>query len=792
MKISRFYFLLLFLTFSVFSQNQSERYHRAKITYGNKENLVKLIKAGVAIDHGFHKTGLAITSDFSDSEIQAAKALGLQVELIIEDIQKFYREQNKTRKENRQAPSNSNCQSTADEFQTPFNFTQGSMGGYFTYDEMLAQLDAMHSAFPDLISSRESIEGFPTSEGRLLQWVKIAANQNAPSSRPQVLYTAVHHAREPISLSQTIFYMWYLLENYESNDEIRRIVDQTELYFIPVINPDGYIYNQITSPDGGGMWRKNRRPFDNGLFGVDNNRNYDFWKDGDAAQSVWNTTGVAADATGDTYPGQAPMSEPENRAIAHFLDTHNIKIALNAHTFSNLLLHPYGYDLSTFSPDEITFDKLGELMVSKNGYDNILSSILYPASGNSDDFMYGQTMNHAKILSYTPEIGSSFWPAQTDIVPLCKEMMFTNLMAARFVLDYTILKDTSPEYLGSNEVVEAKFDLTKAGQSSNGTYTVSVNPVSSNITAVGLPFTATNMNLFDKVSSSISLQLASGTTTGDPIIYELIVDHGSYQDRLLVSKKFGGMQTVFINTCNSLSGFTGTGWATTTEDFVSPATSITDSPNANYGDSQQRVITLSSAVTVPNTPGVNLTFEAKWAIEKNFDAVRFQIRPGNSTTWISQCGKYTRSGNTQNGQPDGPLYDGIQESWVTEQISLEDYAGQSIRMRFILNTDQGTNLDGFYFDDIKISVPQSTTLATVTQNLDTFRIYPNPVGDELQVNTTLSNYNVHIYNTLGQLVYSRDVLNGFQRLDVGILQTGTYFVEIQANGFSEKKKMYKL
>ena len=111
----------------------------------------------------------------------------------------------------------------------PFNFTLGSMAGYLTYEEMLFQLDAMHSAFPNLITARENVGTFTTQEGRFLQSVKITSNPSVPSSKPQVLYTAVHHAREPISLSQTIFYMWYLLENYDSNEEIQSIVDNTEL-----------------------------------------------------------------------------------------------------------------------------------------------------------------------------------------------------------------------------------------------------------------------------------------------------------------------------------------------------------------------------------------------------------------------------------------------------------------------------------------------------------------------------------------------------------------------------------
>ncbi|MBQ0741152.1 peptidase M14, partial [Aquimarina celericrescens] len=83
----------------------------------------------------------------------------------------------------------------------------------------------------------------------------------------EMLFTSLHHAREPIALSQNLFYMWYLLENYNSNPEIKTLVDNTELYFIPIVNPDGYIYNQQTNPNGGGYWRKNRRN-NGGSYGI--------------------------------------------------------------------------------------------------------------------------------------------------------------------------------------------------------------------------------------------------------------------------------------------------------------------------------------------------------------------------------------------------------------------------------------------------------------------------------------------------------------------------------------------
>src|SRR5690606_2209606 len=102
----------------------------------------------------------------------------------------------------------------------------------------------------------------------------ISDQPDVDQDEPEVLYDALHHAREPASLSQLIFYMWYLLENYGTNDEVTYLVDSTEMYFVPCVNPDGYVYNWNNHPTGGGMWRKNRRVNGNGTFGVDLNRNY--------------------------------------------------------------------------------------------------------------------------------------------------------------------------------------------------------------------------------------------------------------------------------------------------------------------------------------------------------------------------------------------------------------------------------------------------------------------------------------------------------------------------------------
>ena len=184
---------------------------------------------------------------------------------------------------------------------------------------MLDELDDMYLQYPNLISERVDIKDpnytnsphiHETYEGRFLQLVKISDYpETDEDEEPQILYTALHHAREPGSMQQLIYFMWYLLENYDSNESIKQIIDNSELYFVPCVNPDGYIYNETSEPSGGGMWRKNRR--DN--HGVDNNRNYSYIDNN--GNEVWNTSGTSSSPNGNTYAGDEPFSEAENRAV---------------------------------------------------------------------------------------------------------------------------------------------------------------------------------------------------------------------------------------------------------------------------------------------------------------------------------------------------------------------------------------------------------------------------------------------------------------------------------------------
>ena len=783
----------------MFGQDIQEKHQRAKISYNQSEDLMKLESFGIPIDHGVHKKEVFIISDFSISEIQTARNAGYIVDILIEDSKEYFLQRNSM---NSVAERNLFCtDQTSSDYETPDNFNLGSMGGYLTYQEMLDQLDLMKSLYPDLITTKENISDFitegqpdnsttPPIGGNGIKWVKISDNPNNSSeNEPQILYTAIHHAREPNSLSQLIFYMWYLLENYNVDNEIKSIVDNTELFFVPVINPDGYLYNEKTDPNGGGFWRKNRK---NGN-GVDNNRNYDYYINGDPADGIWGGEGASNDPNNQTYHGTAPFSEVENQAIKWFCEQHDFVMALNNHSYGELLLYPYGYANEVPTPENELFEIVSEVLVSQNGYDNILSSGLYPAAGDSDDFMYGTIGTHDKIYAMTPEIGPEFWPPSSQIEGIAKSMMYLNITSAKMVNNYADLIDTSPLFVGNEVIIDQTFDIKRLGLSGSGNFTININPISTNIGAVGDPISFSNLDVLEETNGTIQYTLINETQAGDPIVFEIIINNGSYDTKVLLNKIFGSLIPVFEDIGDSTTdNFDNNGWGITNTTYVSPSSSITESPNGNYQNNENKTIRLLENINLTNAIGASVTFYAKWDIENNWDYVQLEISLDNGNSWIPQCGLFTNEGSSNGGQPTGqPLYDGTQNNWVLEQIDLSDYLGEEITMRFKFESDGEVRADGFYFDNLTVNVLDDGTLSNADVLASQFSVYPNPVSNLLYITTPKNNYTLGIYNIQGQLIRTPSVYSGSQTIDYSQYTKGIYLIKFTSNDHTKIFKIIK-
>jgi PKD repeat protein len=680
--------------------SQSQKYSRVKV-FANQQELLNLSNLGVPTDHGMRKKNTFLISDFSENEIQIMADYGFSYEVQIDDVKAFYKDRLSKPNigeelKNEECDGASGGASGGFDPGEPNNFNLGSMGGYLTYDEMLDELDAMHDQYPNIITPKTPISNFQTDEGRPIYHVRMSDNPSVnESGEPNVLYSAIHHAREPMSLMETIFFMWYLLENYGSDPEATFLIDHSQLFFVPCLNPDGYIYNEITDPNGGGMWRKNRRDHPNSNnYGVDLNRNYSYG---------WGTTGISFNTNSDVYCGTGPFSEPETQAMKWLAENYDFETAFNAHSYSPAILFPIGTTDEEFAEHHDYIQAYSNHMCEFNGYPAYKSSGLYPASGDSDDYLYKVDIGEGEkdtIFAHTPEVGSSFWPGQGDIVPTCQDMVFANLVLAQIAQNYIVVKDSDPSSVAS---LSGNFNHTaqRYGRKS-GNVTVSIEPLT-NIAAVGNPIVY-NLNQLETQNGSFSYSLNSSIQFGDVIKYVLKTDNGLWIKRDTITKTYGSITLQVYDDASNTNNWSGN-WYTTNATYVSPNRSFTDSPNGNYSNNSTKNFTYDFDVDLTNAISAMVSFYAKWDIEADYDYVQFQVSTNGGNSWIGQCGNYTVPGTDDNGsvQPDGePVYEGVYSDWVLEEISLSDYLGETIKLRFRLQSDGGVREDGFYFDDFKI------------------------------------------------------------------------------------------
>jgi hypothetical protein len=288
---------------------------------------------------------------------------------------------------------------------------------YHNYAEMNANIDA-------LVAARPTIAGkfvYGTShEGRPLVGVKISDNVATDEAEPEVLFTAHQHAREHLTVEMALYIMHLLADNYGSDSRITNLVNSREIWIMPDLNPDGGEYDIATGTYR--SWRKNRQPNSgSSAVGTDMNRNWAY---------QWGCCGGSSGSTSsDTYRGPSAESAPEVKAVADWVrgrvvgGVQQLKAHVDWHTYSELILWPYGYTFSDTAPGLTQDDRdahatLGQNMASTNNYTPEQSSDLYIADGTINDWMWGVH----KIFSYTFEMyptgtNPGFYPPDEQIGP---------------------------------------------------------------------------------------------------------------------------------------------------------------------------------------------------------------------------------------------------------------------------------------------------------------------------------------------------------------------------------------
>ncbi len=285
---------------------------------------------------------------------------------------------------------------------------------YHPYDEVSDYVNTLVALRPDLagrISLGQSIQG------RDIFGIRITG-PGAPPDRPAVLYNGCQHAREWVAVMVPMYIADRLIRTYDTDPQVRALVDSAVFYIVPIVNPDGYVYTW--GPDR--LWRKNRRNNGGGSYGVDNNRNWGY---------QWGGSGSSGSPDSETYRGTAPFSEPETAAMRDFIIAHpEIAAHIDFHSYSQLILSPWGYSTGEPpEPDRTVFrtlnDQMAAAILSVHGetyIDGPTGQTLYLAAGCSLDWSYGDQGILAWTIELRPDSANpGFILPASEIIPTCEE-----------------------------------------------------------------------------------------------------------------------------------------------------------------------------------------------------------------------------------------------------------------------------------------------------------------------------------------------------------------------------------
>ncbi len=258
---------------------------------------------------------------------------------------------------------------------------------YHDYYEAKDYIENITTTFPEIAYLNSSIGR--SFEGRDIFALKISDNPSQDENETKVLFHAQIHAREVITLENILALISHICNHYGIDSNITQLVDNREIWFIPVLNPDGALYCAYNDSN----WRKNRRNNGDGTYGVDLNRNFDY---------KWGGIGSSGFSRSLVYRGVEAFSEPETRVLRDFVSNHNFSGAISMHSYSGLWLWPWAHKYVPTLVDEVYRAIAQEMQQLQPHYQYRTLSIAEfgRITGNAADWLYGR---HS-IFTYTVEI----------------------------------------------------------------------------------------------------------------------------------------------------------------------------------------------------------------------------------------------------------------------------------------------------------------------------------------------------------------------------------------------------
>ncbi len=760
------------------TSSNDEKFSEVRIFATTDQDFERMMQSGLLIDHANRKPGQFLDAWLTESEVQLLDYSGVPYEILIDDFVEYER----TLPRMTEAEIDAAMQESMERFNVSHSI-YGTMRnqGHLKYSEIVTKLDSLRLEYPTLVSQKFSIGN--SYENRTIWAVRVTKNPDAPTGRPEVLYHALIHAREPVSTSNQLYYIYWLVENYNIDPLATYILNNREIYWIPVFNPDGYVYNET----GSGSWRKNRKPC-SGSTGTDLNRNFGIYQ-------FWNAPngGSGTYCSSTTYRGETPFSEPETQVVANFVMSRNFKAGLGAHTHGNLLIKPWAWCDPSPTPDDAKFNVFLADATMYNHYTigTPYQTVGYYVRGCADDWYYQDSAHNSTQRAFvmTPESGTAFWPSQSEILPLCEGMLWTNQYVSLIAGPYVnpVSKTFNQPNYNPGQSGNFKLVFRNKGLMTAANVKAQLIPWNSFVSIPTQQYNYPSLISFATDSATFNFTVAANAPTNCaiPTTLNLKIDTSTVYTETIYIYVGSGAITLNDDAEGGMGNWTVQGsWAWKTDYYHSPTHSFGYAPypnNANYS------LTLTNPINMQSAPVCYLTFWNRYSLENGWDFGHVELSSNNGLTWQSLIS-----------------YTGINLNWTEQSFDVTQYvnAASQFKIRFRLYSDGNTLGQGWWVDDIKFT---NYCLATVgvlgnTNTPKTFALeqnYPNPFNPVTSIKYQLpraEKVSIKVFDILGKKVANLVNENkepGYYEVsfDASNLASGLYFYRIEAGSFTDTKKM---
>jgi carboxypeptidase T len=598
-------------------------------------------------------------------------------------------------------------------------FGSGSLAGYWTLEEVKMKLDDLVASDVNGVVADKIDTIGTTLQGRPIWGLKLGKSVVGPDTRPVAFFNSLTHAREPGGMQALMYFANDLVSKYGVDPTATYLLDHRVLYFVPVVNPDGYRINQDYYFSTGGVafgyHRKNARDtngngvVDRGVDGIDINRNYSY-------QWGLDNTGSSPGPTDETYRGPSPFSEPETQAERDIVTQLAPQAGISFHTYGDLMIHPWGWTPAA-TPDSMKYYEWDDDMTLGQGYHSGQGiRVLYEVNGEFTDWCYGETGLKPRMYAWTPELGNAadmFWPPASRILPIALENLRACYYVASIAGPYVRVERATLAEGALNRGSIAHLSLrarNKGLQATPGpelTATLtSLSPGAHVVQGVGtLPALPSLQGADQAPGHGFAIFADDTVTLGRLLRFRVdFSDAGGFFSRDTVEFYCGTPTVALADDADNGFDNWSTTWGIESDDPMRPGPFFTESPTGLYQNNTNKSMIAILSLNLSNMVHAYVDFLTRWEFEGDYDCGLVEAnRTGNQ--YVPVPARATVPG-LSGVQPVGqPVFEGAGRLWRPERADLSSFAGPgatSIHVRFRSLSGVDGSFDGFRVDSVRI------------------------------------------------------------------------------------------